>query len=98
MNPHQWSLAKKCNLKKSKCDDPKVPKQAEAKRDGVKNHKITISINFNTENFDTLKRYESTEVRSDALIPANLHREHCSSQVIWSNDSYRLQSINILLA
>ena len=24
--------------------DPKVPKQAEAKRDGVINHKITISI------------------------------------------------------
>ena len=40
--------------------DLKVPQQAEAKRDGVINHKITISNNFNTENFDALKRYEST--------------------------------------
>ena len=27
-----------------------MPKQAEAKRDGVLTHKITSSINFNTEN------------------------------------------------
>ena len=33
----------------------KCQKQAEAKRDGVKTHKITISINFKTENFDALK-------------------------------------------
>ena len=33
----------------------KCQKQAEAKRDGVITHTITISINFNTENFDALK-------------------------------------------
>ena len=27
-----------------------------------KTHKITISVNVNTENFDALKRYKSTEV------------------------------------
>ena len=31
-----------------------MSKQAEAKRDGVINHKITISINLNTENVDAL--------------------------------------------
>ena len=30
-------------------------KQADAKRDGVITHKITISIHFDTENFDALK-------------------------------------------
>ena len=54
MNPHQWSWPKQSNLKIEN-DSPKVPKQAEAKRDGVINPKITISINFNTENFDALK-------------------------------------------
>ena len=39
-----------CSLK-VKNDCPKIPKQAEAKRDGVINPQITISINFNTENF-----------------------------------------------
>ena len=32
-----------------------MPKQAEVKRDGVINHKISISVNVNTENFDALK-------------------------------------------
>ena len=41
-----------------KSDDPKVPKQAEAKRDGVINPQNTISINFNTEIFMLSKRYE----------------------------------------
>ena len=41
---------------------PKLPKQAEAKRDGVMNPQNTISINFKTANFNALKRYESTEV------------------------------------
>ena len=39
MNPHQWSFAKQSgNI------NPKVPKQAEAKRDGVKNPQ---NYNFN---------------------------------------------------
>ena len=42
-------------------DVQKVPKQAKAKRDGVINHKITISINFYTEILMLSKRYESTE-------------------------------------
>ena len=33
----------------------KVQIQAKAKRDGVITHKITIKMNFNTENFDALK-------------------------------------------
>ena len=36
-------------------DAPKMPKQAKAKRDGVLTQKITISINFNTENVYDLK-------------------------------------------
>ena len=46
MNPHQWSFAKQCNLKKLKSDDPTVPKQAETKRDGVinaQNYSFAIS-------------------------------------------------------
>ena len=38
-----------------KINAKKVPKQAKAIRDGVKSHKITISINFNSKNFDALK-------------------------------------------
>ena len=34
MDPRQWSLAKQSSLKDAN-DGPKVPKQAEAKRDGV---------------------------------------------------------------
>ena len=33
----QWSLAKQSSFQKLKIDAPKVPKQAEAKRDGVIN-------------------------------------------------------------
>ena len=35
MNPHQWSFAKQSGFQIENID-PKVPKQAEAKRDGVK--------------------------------------------------------------
>ena len=41
--------------KKLKRDITKVPKQTEAKRDGEYTPKITISINFNTENVDALE-------------------------------------------
>ena len=34
-----------------KSDAKRVPNQAKAKRDGVKTHKITISVNFNTDKF-----------------------------------------------
>ena len=56
MNPHQWSLAKQSSSK-VKNNGPKVPKQAEAKRDGVINPQ---NYNFNqiTENVMLSKRYE----------------------------------------
>ena len=38
-----------------KSDAPKLPKQAKTNKDGVKNHKISISINFNSENLAALK-------------------------------------------
>ena len=41
MIPHKWSLAK-MKFKNMKSDEPKVPKHAEAKRDGVKK-KITTN-------------------------------------------------------
>ena len=59
--PSSVILSRTMKFKKLKSDDPKVPKQAEAKRDGVINHKFTISNNFNTENFDALKRYDQPE-------------------------------------
>ena len=42
--------------------DPKVPKQDDAKRDGVINPQNYNFNQFYTEKFDALKRYESTEV------------------------------------
>ena len=44
--------------------DPKVPKQAEAKKDGVVNPQKYNSNQFYTENFDALKHYKSTKVDS----------------------------------
>ena len=43
MNPRQWSLAKQSSLKVEN-GGPKVPKRAEAKRDGV--------INLHNYNFN----------------------------------------------
>ena len=55
--------------------DPKVPKQAEAKRDGVINQQNYNVNQFYTENFDALKRYESTEVnrRTWLHVPTGTH-------------------------
>ena len=54
MNPHKWSFAKKVASKVENVD-PKVPKQAEAKRDGVI-HPQNYNFNqFYTENVDALK-------------------------------------------
>ena len=44
MNPNQWSFAKQNGFKNIKNIDPKVPKQDEAKRDGVINPQ---NYNFN---------------------------------------------------
>ena len=53
----------------------KCQKQAEAKRDGVINDKITIFINLNTGNYYVLKCYKSTEVdcRTWLHVPAGIH-------------------------
>ena len=66
----------------------KVPKEAEAKRNGVINPKITISINFNTENVDALKRYKSTEVDRRTWL-------HVPSGTPWSTSSDTHQVVEI---
>ena len=56
LNPHQWSLAKRSSLKLWKVM-PKMPKQAEAKRDGVINPE---NYNFNrSDAVKTLRIYQS---------------------------------------
>ena len=45
----------------------KCQKQAVAKRGGLKTIKITISINFDTENFDALKTLRINRSRSESL-------------------------------
>ena len=57
--PSSVILSQTMKFKKLKSNDPKVPKQVEAKRDGLIN---TQNYNFNQFNTDALKRYESTEV------------------------------------
>ena len=51
-------------------------------------HKITISVNFNTENFDALKRYESTEVERRTWL-------HVPSGTPWSTSSDTHQVVEI---
>ena len=65
-----------------------MPIPAEAKRDGVINPQITISNNFNTENFDALKRYESTEVDRRTWL-------HVPSGTLWSTSSDTHQVVEI---
>ena len=49
-----------------------MSKQAEAKRDGVINPQNYNLINLNTEKFDALKRYESTEVKEYLTRPSTV--------------------------
>ena len=86
--PSSVILSQWMRFKKLKSDDPKVPIPAEAKRDGVINPQITISINFNTENFDALKRYESTEVDRRTWL-------HVPSGTLWSTSSDTHQVVEI---
>ena len=86
--PSSVILSQTMNFKKLKSDYPTVPKQAEAKRDGVITHKITISNNFNTENFDALKRHESTEVDRRTWL-------HVYPGTLWSTSSDTHQVVNI---
>ena len=75
-------------FKKLKSDDPKVPKEAEAKRDGVINPKNYNFKQINTENFDALKRYESTEVDRRTWL-------HLPSGTLWSTSSHTHQVVEI---
>ena len=68
--------------------DPKVPKQAEAKRDGVINPQNYNFNQFYTDNFDALKRYESTEVDRRTWL-------HVSSGTHWSTSSDTHQVVEI---
>ena len=69
--------------------DPKVPKQAEASRDGVINTDITISFSFIRNKVLMLsKRYESNECECRTWI-------HLPSGTQWSTSSDILQVWNI---
>ena len=54
MNPRQGAFAKERSFKDAN-GGPKVPKQAEAKEDGVINPKIYNFYWINTENVDALQ-------------------------------------------
>ena len=69
--PHQWSFAKQL-----KSNDQKVPKQAEAKRDGVINPPNYNVTQFKTRKILMLSKcYESTEVdrRTRLHVPSGIH-------------------------
>ena len=69
--PSLLILSQTMLFKKLKSDGSKVLKHADAKRDGVINSQITISINFNTENFDVLyatNQPKLTEALGDSLV------------------------------
>ena len=63
----------------------KVPKTAEATRDGVKIHNITISINVNTENFDALKT-----LRINRSQPYNLATYALGDSLVTSSDTHHM--------
>ena len=75
-------------VSKVKNVDPKVPKQAEAKRDGVINPQNYNFNQFYKDNFDALKRYESTAVdrRTWLQVPSGTH---------WSTSSDTHQVVEI---
>ena len=78
-------------FKKLKWYAPKLLKQAKAKRDGVINPQNSISITFNTENFDALNCYESTEVdhRTFVLGDSLIHQQwHSPSSLNIKGDFY----------
>ena len=71
-----------------KRNDPKEPKEAEAKWDGVINPQNYNFNQFNTENFDALKRYKSTEVDRRTWL-------HVPSGTLWSTSSDTHQVVEI---
>ena len=86
--PSSVILSQTMKFKKLKSDDPKVPKQAEAKRDGVINPQNYNFKQFKAENFDALKRYESTEVDRRTWL-------HVPSGTLWSTSSDTHQVVKI---
>ena len=74
--PSSVILMQTKQFKKLQSDAQNVLKEAKAKRDGVINpKKLQFQLNFNTENFDALKRYQSTEVdrRTWLHVPSGTH-------------------------
>ena len=71
-----------------KRDAPNVPKQAEAKRDGVINPHNYNFKQFQHEKFDAFKRYESTEVDRRIWL-------HVPSGTRWSTSNDTHQVIEI---
>ena len=63
-----------------KSDALKVPKQAKAMRDGVITPQNTISINLNTEKFDTLKMLRINQKDHKTWL-------HVLSGTFWSTSS-----------
>ena len=85
--PSSVILSQSNYFQKLKRDVPNVPKQAEARRDGVIDPQ-NYNFNFKTEHFDALKCYESTEVdlRTWLHVPSGTH---------WSNSSDSHQVVEI---
>ena len=65
-----------------------MPNQAEAKKDGVINPQNYNFKQFNTEHFDALKHYESTEVDRRTWM-------HVPSGTQWSTSSDTHQLVEI---
>ena len=86
--PSSVILGQTVKFKKLKSDDQTLPKQTEAKRDGVINPQNYNFKQFNTENLDALKRYESTEVDRRTWL-------HVPSGTLWSTSSYTHQVVEI---
>ena len=88
--PSSVILSQTCSIKKLKSNDRKVPKQAEAKRDGVINpQNYNFKQFFKHGKFLMLsKRYESTEVdrRTWLHVPSGTH---------WSTSSDTHQVVEI---
>ena len=86
--PSSVILNQKKKFENMDSDDRKVPKQAEAKRDGVINPQNYNFNQFITENSDALKRYESTEVDRRTWL-------HVPSGTLWSTSSDTHQVVEI---
>ena len=71
LNTYQWSLAKQSNLKSGKVMPKKCPRKLNKKGMVINPQKLQFQSIFNTEHFDALERYESTEVYSKTWLPVS---------------------------